>query len=215
MLMYDEQFSAPSMMDGISVLHEIRLDQVLRRILATGARRVLDLGCGSGLLLHRLAVEAQFDTIVGLESCPRALAKARQLLADHPSGPFPHLTLINGSYTEAQPALCDYDVAAMVETIEHVKPGVLSAVEQSVFGQMRPRVIYLTTPNREYNPLFGLQAGEFREADHKFEWDRAKFGQWARGVARRNGYQVVLGGIGDEDPELGPPTQTAYFSLVD
>jgi small RNA 2'-O-methyltransferase len=215
MLMHDEQFSAPSMMDGISVLHEIRLDQVLRRILATGARRVLDLGCGSGLLLHRLAVEAQFDTIVGLESCPHALARARQLLADHPSAPFPHLTLINGSYTEPQPALCDYDVAAMVETIEHVKPVALSAVEQSVFGQMRPRAVYLTTPNREYNPLFGLQAGEFREADHKFEWDRAKFGQWAHGVSRRNGYEVVLGGIGDEDPDLGPPTQTAYFSLVD
>lgn len=215
MLMHDEQFSAPSMMDGISVLHEIRLDLVLRRILATGGRRVLDLGCGSGLLLHRLAVEPQFDTVVGLESCPRTLARARQLLANHPGGPFPRLTLINGSYSEAQPALVDFDVAAMVETIEHVKPGLLSAVEQSVFGQMRPRVIYLTTPNREYNPLFGLQPGEFREADHKFEWDRAKFGQWAHGVARRNGYQVVLGGIGDEDPDLGPPTQTAYFSLVD
>lgn len=215
MLLSDYSISAPSMMEGISVLHEIRLDHVLRRICATGARRVLDLGCGSGLLLHRLAVEKQFEKIVGLESCSRALTKARHLLAEHPQAPFPQLTLINGSYSEVQPALCDYDVAAMVETIEHVKPGLLSAVEQSVFGQMRPRVIYLTTPNREYNPLFGLRPGEFREADHKFEWDRAKFAQWVFGVARRNGYRAVLGGIGDEDPELGPPTQTAYFTLID
>lgn len=203
------------MMEGISVLHEIRLDHVLRRILASGARRVLDLGCGSGLLLHRLAMEKQFEKVVGLETCPRALAKARQLLAEHPQAPFPRVTLINGSYTEAQPSLCDYDIAAMVETIEHVKPNLLSAVEQSVFGQMRPKVIYLTTPNREYNPLFGLHPGEFREADHKFEWDRARFGQWAQGVARRNGYRVLLGGIGEEDPELGAPTQSAYFSRVD
>lgn len=203
------------MMEGISVLHEIRLDHVLRRILASGARRVLDLGCGSGLLLHRLAMEKQFEKVVGLETCPRALAKARQLLAEHPQAPFPRVTLINGSYTEAQPSLCDYDIAAMVETIEHVKPNLLSAVEQSVFGQMRPKVIYLTTPNREYNPLFGLHPGEFREADHKFEWDRARFGQWAQGVARRNGYRVLLGGIGEEDPELGAPTQSAYFARVD
>lgn len=197
------------------MLHELRLDHVLRRIRATGARRVVDLGCGSGLLLHRLAVEKQFESVVGLETCPRALADARQLLAGHPQAPFPHLTLINGSYTEPQPSLCDYDVAAMVETIEHVKPGLLSAVEQNVFGQMRPRIVYLTTPNREYNPLLGLHPGEYREMDHKFEWDRARFSQWAQGVARRNGYRVVLGGIGDEDPEFGPPTQTAHFSLVD
>lgn len=214
MLMHDNAISAPSMMEGISVLHETRLDHVLRRVRGSGARRVLDLGCGSGLLLHRLAVESQFDRVVGLETCERALAKARQLLANHPQGPFPQLQLINGSFTEPQPALRDFDFAVMVETIEHVKPGLLSAVEQSVFGQMRPRAIYLTTPNREYNPVFGLHPGEFREADHKFEWDRAKFAQWVHGVARRNGYRAVLGGIGEEDPELGQPTQTAYFSLV-
>ena len=213
--MHDDSLSAPSMMDGITELHDIRLDQVLRRIRASGARRVLDLGCGSGQLLHRLTAEKQFERIVGLEPCPRALAKARQLLADQPQAPFPQLTLINGSYTEPQPSLCGYDAAAMVETIEHIKPGLLSAVEQVVFAQMRPRVIYLTTPNSEYNSLYGLRPGEFREPDHKFEWNRTRFAQWARGVAQRNSYRVVLGGIGDEDPELGPPTQTAYFSLLD
>lgn len=195
-------------------MHEYRLDQVLRRLRASGARRVLDLGCGSGQLLHRLAAEKQFEKIVGLETCPRALAKARELLASHSRTPRPRLTFINGSYTEPQPSLGGYDAAAMVETIEHIKPSQLSAVERVVFAQMRPRVIYLTTPNREYNPVFGLCAGELREADHQFEWSRARFRQWAQGVARRNGYRVALGGIGDKDPELGPPTQAAYFSLL-
>lgn len=201
------------MMEGVSLLHDTRLDLVMQRMRASGARRVLDLGCGSGHLLYRLATDNQFDEVVGLETCPRSLAKARQLLSEHPGGPFPNLTLINGSYTEPQRSLCDYDAAAMVETIEHIKPGLLSSVERVVFGQMRPRTIFLTTPNREYNPLFGLHPDEFREADHKFEWDRARFGQWAQGLARRNGYRVTLGGIGEEDPDLGPPTQTAWFSL--
>jgi len=212
--MYDDTVSNPSLMEGLSELHEARLDQVLHRLRASGARRVLDLGCGSGQLLHRLAIERQFEEVVGLETCPRALAQARQLLEDHPQAPFHHLTLINGSYTEPQSGLCGYDAAAMVETIEHIKPGLLSAMELVIFVQMRPRMIYLTTPNREYNPLYGLQPNELREADHKFEWDRARFGRWAHGVARRNRYRVALGGIGDEDPELGPPTQIAQFSLL-
>ncbi|MEX2470189.1 MAG: methyltransferase [Pseudohongiellaceae bacterium] len=203
------------MMERITALHEIRLDRVLQWLRASGARRVLDLGCGSGMLLHRLATEEQLEQIVGLENCPRSLAKARQLLAEHPRAPFAQLQLINGSYTEPQPTLADYDAAVMVETIEHIEPGQLSAVERAVFGQMRPRMVYLTTPNREYNPLYGLHPDELRDPDHKFEWNRARFSQWAQGVARRNGYRVTLGGIGEEDPEFGPPTQTAYFSRLD
>lgn len=204
-----------SMMERITALHEIRLDRVLQWLRASGARRVLDLGCGSGMLLHRLATEEQLEQIVGLENCPRSLAKARQLLADHPREPFPQLLLINGSYTEPQPTLADYDAAVMVETIEHIEPGQLSAVERTVFGQMRPRILYLTTPNREYNPLYGLYPDELRDPDHKFEWNRARFAQWAQGVARRNRYRVTLGGIGEEDHEFGPPTQTACFSRLD
>lgn len=213
--MHNDSLQTGSMMEGISELHETRLDQVMHRLKASGARRVIDLGCGSGQLLHRLATEMQFEQVVGLESCPRALAVARQLLAGHPRAPFPQLQLITGSYTESQPMLGDFDAAAMVETIEHIKPGQLSAMERVVFGEMRPRVIYVTTPNREYNCLYGLRPGELREADHKFEWDRARFGQWARGVAQRNDYRVTFDGIGEADSEFGPPTQAAYFSRVD
>jgi hypothetical protein len=73
----------------------------------------------------------------------------------------------------------------------------------------------MTTPNREYNPLFDLAPGEFREEDHKFEWDRIKFQRWARGVAERNGYQVRFGGIGEFVTDLGHPTQTAFFTRAD
>ncbi|WP_376696197.1 methyltransferase [Wenzhouxiangella sp. EGI_FJ10305] len=213
--MYDDSIKAASMMEGLSVLHEARLDQALHRLRASGARRVVDLGCGAGLLLHRLANEEQLEQVVGLEPCPHTLARARQLVASDSRLSFPQLRLINGSCTESQPSLHDFDAAAMVETIEHINPGKLSAMERVVFKEMRPRVVYVTTPNREYNGLYGLRHGEFRESDHKFEWDRARFGQWAQGVAQRNSYRVTLEGIGEEDPDLGPPTQAAYFSRID
>lgn len=140
--MISDRLVPSSRMDGISDLHEARLDQVVSRLKASGARRILDLGCGSGQLLHRLAGEKQFIEIVGLESCLLALTKARQLLEDYMPDRLAQLTLINGSYTQPQESLSGYDAVAMVETIEHVKPNLLSAAEQVVFGSMRPGVVF-------------------------------------------------------------------------
>lgn len=205
--------SDSSMMTQMTSLHEQRLDCVHRQLKAAGARRVLDLGCGSGALLARLLNDKQFDEVVGLETSGISLVTARSMLGAWLGNEQqrPSLTLVRGSYTESQRDLVNFDAAAMVETIEHVRPNQLSLVERSVFAQMAPRLLVMTTPNREYNPLLGLGPGEFREQDHKFEWDRAKFALWCRGIASRNRYTVQLGGIGEADPELGPPTQTAVF----
>lgn len=209
--MPDCRLSDTSMMTQMTSLHEERLDFVFRRLKATGARRVLDLGCGSGSLLYRLLADPQFEEVVGLEDSGVSLQLARSSLANHLHGDRRRLTLVRGSYAEGNPRLAGYDAAAMVETIEHVHPEQLSRVERAVFGEYRPGCLLMTTPNREYNPLFDLGPGEFREEDHKFEWDRMKFRRWASGVAARNGYEVQFGGIGESHPDLGQPTQTAFF----
>lgn len=203
--------TAGGMMTGMTSLHQQRLDVAFHILRETGAETVLDLGCGAGALLCRLAAEPQFEKIRGLEPSGISLQQARQLLAPALAESPDRVELIRGSYTDSHPQLADYDAAAMIETIEHVHPEQLSRVERAVFSGMRPKQLFMTTPNREYNPLFDLGPGEFREADHKFEWSRAKFRQWGTGVARRNAYKVVFGGIGDMDPELGHPTQTALF----
>lgn len=193
-------------------LHEERLDRVAALVRATGARTVLDLGCGSGSLIQRLVREPSYTRITGLEQSGLSLRQARQLLAEVAPGD-PRVNLVPGSYMDSTLDLAGYDAAVMVETIEHVDPGRLSEVQRAVFQHYRPKWLLMTTPNAEFNPLFDLQPGEFREPDHKFEWPRHKFRQWATTVARQSGYQVRFGGIGEEDPEFGPPTQTATFTL--
>jgi small RNA 2'-O-methyltransferase len=200
-------------MTQMTHLHEARLDHVCAVLKASGAHRVLDLGCGSGGLLLRLLREPQFEDVVGVDDSGRSLALSRDLLGQHLHGPAPRLRLLRGSYLDENDALSGFEAAAMVETIEHVDPGQLSRVERAVFGRCRPRVLYMTTPNADFNPLLGLAGGEFREPDHRFEWGRTRFRQWALGVANRNGYAVTFGGIGDADSDLGAPTQTARFEL--
>lgn len=201
------------MMTQMTSLHEQRLDAVCQMLKASGARSVLDLGCGSGSLLYRLLRETQFERVTGVEQSGLSLMQARDMLAGlHDRQGDRRLTLIRGSYLDVEARLQGFDAAAMVETIEHVPPQQLSEVERAVFGAYRPRTLVLTTPNREYNPLFDLAPGEFREPDHKFEWPRNRFRQWALGVASRNAYEVRIGGIGDEHPDLGHPTQTAVFT---
>jgi len=72
----------------------------------------------------------------------------------------------------------------------------------------------ITTPNREYNVLFPtLPVGKMRHTDHRFEWTRAEFSQWAEATASRFSYEVRLEPVGPVDPQHGAPSQMAIFSL--
>jgi hypothetical protein len=58
----------------------------------------------------------------------------------------------------------------------------------------------------------GLARGSLRHRDHRFEWTRAEFREWAEAVAGRTAYGVRFLPVGHADPEVGPPTQMAVFS---
>lgn len=198
----------------ISALHEVRHQQILKLVQQSGVRQVLDLGCGSGNFLWQLLNETQIEQAIGVEQSGLSLMQAREKLAVYLDATPCRLTLINGSYADPHPELSGFPLAVMIETIEHVAPKHLSQVEKNVFAVMCPKQIILTTPNSEYNPLYGLNPGEFRDPDHQFEWSRHKFQQWARGVAARHNYEIHFSGIGEADLQLGSPTQMAVFQQL-
>jgi hypothetical protein len=100
----------------------------------------------------------------------------------------------------------------VVEVIEHFDKPRLATFERVAFGEARPTTVVVTTPNREYNARFeSLPAGHFRHRDHRFEWTRREFEDWAGEVAGRFDYGVRFLPVGPEDPELGAPTQMAVF----
>ncbi|CAN5649874.1 hypothetical protein BH23GEM9_BH23GEM9_33060 [soil metagenome] len=186
----------------------------MRQLLVNGATTVADLGCGSGSLLERLAAEPQFRRIVGVDSSARALLVAEQRLTSADGSLDPRLSLRQGSLTAVHADLEGLDAVAMVETIEHLDPSHLGLLERSVFGRMRPSLVIITTPNREYNTLHGLKEGEYRHRDHRFEWDRKKFEAWATGVAGRSQYTVSFDGVGPANRWFGSSTQMATFRRI-
>jgi len=192
-------------------LHDERLDSVCAILGDSGVSSVLDLGCGSGALLKRLVADARFTRIVGIDLSAAALRSAEQALGSESRSDSRRVTLRHASFTDPDAGLAGFDAATLVETIEHIEPERLGEVERAVFGVHRPRVVVVTTPNREFNVRFGIPLSGLRHPDHRFEWDRARFGGWARGVADRNGYRAVTHGVGPNDPLLGTPTQMAVF----
>jgi hypothetical protein len=101
----------------------------------------------------------------------------------------------------------------VVEVIEHLDPPRLAAFERVLFECARPATIVVTTPNREYNVKWEtLPAGKFRHRDHRFEWSRAEFQDWANRVAASSGYKTRFLPVGPEDSAVGSPTQMAIFT---
>jgi hypothetical protein len=108
--------------------------------------------------------------------------------------------------------LAGFDAAAVVEVIEHLDEPRLAAFERVLFEFARPQMVVMTTPNAEYNVKFEtLHAGQFRHRDHRFEWTREQFHKWANGIGERFGYRVEFKPVGEEDQQVGAPTQMGVF----
>jgi 3' terminal RNA ribose 2'-O-methyltransferase Hen1 len=194
-------------------LAEQRRDAVLAALADVHAARVLDLGCGGGALLTALWKDKQFTEIVGTDVSARALANAaRRLRLDRlPERQRDRIRLWQSALTYRDDRLRGYDAAVLMEVVEHLDPPRLPALEQNVFGHAHPAVVIVTTPNAEYNVHYEGLTG-MRHSDHRFEWTRAEFRQWATRVASGHGYQVAFRPVGEEHETSGPPTQLALFT---
>jgi 3' terminal RNA ribose 2'-O-methyltransferase Hen1 len=197
-------------------LHTQRLSLVATRLKELGAKHVLDLGCGEGKLLRRLLADRSFEKIQGMDVSHRSLevAASRLKLDRMPARQRGRIDLMQGSLLYRDKRMAGFDAAAVVEVIEHLDEPRLVAFERVLFEFARPRHAIVTTPNREYNILFEtLPQGKMRHSDHRFEWTRSEFADWANRVASRFGYEVRFEPVGPIDEKLGAPSQMAVFNL--
>jgi 3' terminal RNA ribose 2'-O-methyltransferase Hen1 len=197
-------------------LAQQRRGAVLAVLKSVGARAVGDFGCGEGYLLDLLAGESQFTRLVGVDVSIRSLARAHKRLERKTQHQPDRVELFQSALTYRDDRLTGLDAAVLMEVIEHVDLPRLGALERSVFAHAAPTSVLVTTPNVEHNVRYEtLAAGTFRHRDHRFEWTRGQFHDWAARVAGEHGYTVRFLPIGTDDPEVGPPTQLAVFTRAD
>lgn len=213
----DTQEEAPeALKQKKQTLHQQRLGQVLEQLKQTGARSVVDLGCGEGKLLRMLLKEKQFEKITGMDVSFGELLKAKSRLYWDEMAPKQkeRIQLFQGALTYRDKRLEGYDAAALVEVIEHLDESRLRSLERVVFELAKPQTVIVTTPNAEYNVMYeAMEAGHMRHTDHRFEWTRAEFEGWASNLAQRNNYSVKFLPVGAEEPNIGAPSQMGIFTI--
>ena len=191
---------------------------VLAVLREAGVRTVADLGCGEGALSAALLEDPSFTQIVAADVSARALeiAERRLRLDRMPQRQRDRLRLIQSALTYRDERLAGLDAVVLMEVIEHIDPPRLAALERTVFTDAAPGLVLVTTPNAEHNVIYEfLTPGAMRHPDHRFEWTRAEFASWAGRVGAERGYDVRLLPVGDDDAQVGPPTQLAVFTRRD
>lgn len=198
-------------------LNDQRMQSVLSEVRRLGADTVLDLGCGEGKLLSAILKERKITRLVGLDVSIKALeyAAERLNLDRLPAAVRNKVELLHGSLTYRDKRLSHFDVATVIEVIEHLDTGRLAAFERVLFEFAKPKAAIVTTPNVEFNVKFEtLPAGQFRHPDHRFEWSRAEFEDWSQRICEHYGYTVQFLPVGEVDLVVGAPTQMAVFEQV-
>ena len=193
------------------------MNSVVEILKQNNAKKVVDLGCGQGNLLKLLLKDSYFEQITGVDVSYRALEITKERLdrLHLPRNQWEKLQLIQSGLTYTDKRITGYDAAAVIEVIEHLDLPRLSAFERVLFEFARPQTVIITTPNVEYNVKFeSLPAGTLRHKDHRFEWTRAEFQNWAKQVGENFSYSVEFKSIGDEELEVGSPTQMAVFTVI-
>lgn len=211
---FDESIALPDDLEPLPriSLHEQRHDRVIEIVRELSPKSVVDLGCGDGKLLRKLIPIAGLDRIVGMDVSYFDLARARRKLNLDEASPRrrDRIQLLHGSLMYKDERLTGFDVGTVVEVVEHLDPPRLAAFERTVFGYARPSHVLLTTPNREFNEVYGIET--LRHTDHRFEWTRAEFHAWAQRVADEFGYEVRFEEIGDVVEPHGAPSLLGVFS---
>ncbi len=97
------------------------VDDAVQRVLSQRPRRVLEIGCGTGLLLFRIA--PQLQRYLGTDFSPAALNYVREQLAE-PGYALPQVSLLQQNaddFTNVEPASCD---AVIINSVVQYFPGV-------------------------------------------------------------------------------------------
>ena len=96
-----------------------------------------------------------------------------------------------GAFTQLQHSAAGFEAVVSSEVIEHLDPSDLERYWDVHLNVLKPNLLIVTTPNREFNVIFETIAGlsekkeqayakeglsyKVRHEDHRFEYTREEF----------------------------------------
>ncbi|CUS15509.1 unnamed protein product [Tuber aestivum] len=232
-------FSPQQYLQRRFAIHSILRKLSTQQHIIGGLQSLLDVGCGSDILLLLSLIPCEdalpIEVLTGIDIsddiksdlCIESISPGAW--TGNTSGedrwrPL-DIVLLYGDFQYLSPYLIPkHDIIVSSEVIEHLDPKPLSLYAGTLLGTMRPKVCIITTPNRDFNPIFSINfpsqgqneiefldsdkpnnSGKFwregvsyfmRHHDHRFEWTRAEFRTWARNAGQQFGYKVDFTGVG-------------------
>ncbi|CAF3332787.1 unnamed protein product [Rotaria socialis] len=186
---------------------------------------LLDIGCGTCQLLTigkyrnpHIQLIAAIDIIRYQleEGCFRLKPLPVEYMIFRRETPL-HMYVLYGDATKICNCFSQFDVVTLIEVIEHLYLNDLENLVKHVFGYICPRRVIVTTPNADFNVLFPqMICGQFRHADHKFEFTRDEFKNWSQKIVHTYDYRVEFNGVGEaplneQHRNIGTCTQIAIF----
>lgn len=209
-----------------------RYDYVCELLRKYNCKTFMDVGAAECKMLRYLKnTITNLNLIIGLDIDEAKLDFEKEKFAiswfDHiqPKAEPMEVYLISGDITQADEYFTqmlksiNLDFLSLVELIEHLQPHQVSKCIHTVFKLIQPKLVLITTPNREFNVLFDSDASKFRHWDHKFEWTRAEFQHFCQTeiLNKFTDYELVfyngLGAPPEDASSLGHCTQLALFKL--
>lgn len=189
---------------------------------------VTDFGCGEGRMLNWLKTVPQLKSINFIDADYSVLDSdlnyrfspllTEILCGRKESVEALDIIVYHGNLLKTLDDRLAADCFLMIEVIEHLVEEDVEKVVDVIFDKYRPKMLIVTTPNREFNHLLrqkGESEEKFRHFDHKFEWNRKEFANWCQKICNQHPYSVSYDGVGhlDNSESFGPCTQIAIFRL--
>ncbi|MGO4529543.1 methyltransferase domain-containing protein [Paenibacillus sp. 2TAF8] len=177
-------------------------------------RRIVDMGAGEGKLSAHLAYIPGVESILAVEPSGQSRLRAMERFAKMQDRagvqamPEPML----GSLFYFDEQLQHQDVMILCEVVEHIEEYRLDGIMDTILKEYQPKVLLVTTPNKEYNEVYAMEQEQFRHHDHRFEWTRQEFNVRCAGWAEKGNYAYEIRGIGEDKEGYGQPTQLVVFT---
>ena len=169
-------------------LSQMRTEWFVARVQASGAKSVVDAGCGAGRLAEALS-KAGVLNISAFDCHAKAVRTAGYHLENKAEVFFSSLM-----YRDDR--LLGKDAICLQEVVEHMPEFQLGRALDLIFGTYKPKTVLMTTPNRDFNKYFGMAEGAFRHWDHKFEFSEAEAAKFCAEIERKYGYTCGISPIG-------------------